>query len=56
MNLSPKSHDPTTEFEENAIVMGDAGVRGSYLQENEGTHYCTHILVNVSPKAFCELS
>ena len=34
---SHKPGDDTLELEESATIIGDAGVRGSYLQENEGT-------------------
>lgn len=44
-NVRP-SHEPsdqTTELEESTAIIGDAGVRGSYLKENEGSdiHFCT---------------
>jgi len=36
VNPSSKHCDSTTEFEESAIITGDAGVSGNYLEENEG--------------------
>ena len=33
---SQKPSDHTAELEESTTIIGDAGVRGSYLEENEG--------------------
>ena len=33
-----KPSDQTAELEESTVISGDAGVRGSYLEENEGTN------------------
>ena len=55
-NVKPshKPGDETTELEESTAIIGDAGVRGSYLEENEGMYLCITghlcIVINCKPK------
>lgn len=44
---SHKFSDKKTEFEESTAIIGDAGVRGSYLQEDEGSDIRIYLYIYI---------